>query len=593
MPKIEEIVLEEFRGATGVTRIELEPAKRLALFYGENGTGKSCLIDGLDVALTGEVGSLADVSVGTGARVRYLRSLGAQGTTRAAARIEGKWWVGTVVGQSIVRETPAPPLPVFVLRRRQIQRLIEATDSQKYAVVEPCLGLAGIAKAEDALEKALRNATVAFKAAQERRDGAAKALEALCAAAGGPMGRAVEWAKRLAAEPLDDLKTEAVRLEATERRWDAADEATTAWHAAVREAEAAQVALRAHEAQGVPALGLAPEDAASLASLLQAAHAYVQRHPESCPVCERDAPLLESLDRRLAGLEAVRTHALAGTALRKDVEDRDRRAALRAEGVVLTVGELALVMDDLRGEADAGAAAHALTAVERERRTIASRREALARKLADANGIRTNLRLFEEENARAEALRKTGTCLKAAAEIVAGGRKAYVQGILDEIQGDVARMYAVVHPDEPIAAGTMTLDEAKSGSLRHTVRLGDHEGVAPGPYFSESHQDTLALCILLAVAKRRGGGKAILLLDDVLLSADERHMDRLQTLLAGEMDAFGQIVMTTHHRRFFARFAADGSLADRVELRHLLPYDPAVGIAAGRTVTKAADPSSL
>ena len=593
MARVEEIVLEEFRGATGVTRIELEGAKRLALFYGENGTGKSCLIDGLDVALTGEVGSLADVSVGTGARVRHLRSLGAQGTTRAAARVEGAWWVGTVVGGSIARETPGPPLPVFVLRRRQIQRLIEATDSQKYAVVEPCLGLAGIAKAEDALAKALRNANATFKAAQERRDGAAKALEALCAAAGGPMGRAVEWAKRLAAEPVEELRAESARLEATERRWDAADEATTAWHAAVREAQTARAALRAHEAQGVPALGLPPADAASLAGLLQAAHAYVERHPEKCPVCERDAPLLEELDRRLGELEAVRNHTQAEERLQTDAEDRDRRAALRAEGVVLAVGELALLVDGLAAPTDAGAAAHALTAVERERRAISTRREALARKLADANGVATNLRLYEEEAARAESLERTGTCLKAAAEIVAGGRKATVQGVLDEIQDDVARMYAVIHPDEPIAAGAMTLDEAKAGSLRHTVRLGDHEGVAPGPYFSESHQDTLALCILLAVAKRRGGGRAILLLDDILLSADERHMDRLQNLLAAEMDGFGQIVMTTHHRRFFARFAADESLAHRVELRHLLPYDPAVGIAAGRTVTKAADPSTL
>ena len=43
--------------------------------------------------------------------------------------------------------------------------------------------------------------------------------------------------------------------------------------------------------------------------------------------------------------------------------------------------------------------------------------------------------------------------------------------------------------------------------------------VIPAAYLSESHQDTLAICVLLALAKRQGDSHAILLLDDVLILA--------------------------------------------------------------------------
>ena len=587
MPRIEEILLTEFRGATGSTRVALDPTKPFVLLYGENGSGKSTLIDGLDVALTGGVGSLADVSTGGAVRARFLRSLGAAAPTKAAAKVAGEWWEATLSGSALSRTTPGSPLAVHVLRRRQIQRLIEATDSQKYDVIEPCLGIAGAAKAEDALARALLAQGKLLKAATDRMDQSRKALEALCAGAGGPIGNAPEWARRIVAIPRDELRAEGERLEETERRWQAADEAVAGLTEALGRRQSATEELRRHEAEAAPSVGLSGEEAASLVGLLEAARDHLAAHPsDRCPVCEEGTALVAALDRRLQALSAAQAHRKTAERLRAAVGERDAQAATLAGRVVEQGGKLARLLADpeaplLPDLGEAAAVAEALSAMETKKRALHARRETVARRLADVSGLTTNLRLYDEAAGTVQALRTTVSCLRATSEIVGGSRKTYVQGALDELQKDVERMYALVHPDEEAAAGRMQLDEAKSGSLRHTVRLGRHEDVAPAPYFSESHQDTLAICILLAVAKRQGGRDSILLLDDVLMSVDNRHMDRLLDLLLGEIESFGHVVMTTHVLRFFQKVrehaAAEGAEGS-VELLYLLPHGLDAGI---------------
>ena len=604
MPKIEEIVLEGFRGATGTTQIALDVKKDLALFYGENGSGKSSLIDGLDVALTGNVGSLAEVSTGGTTKYKMLRSLGATIPTKVRVKVGGQWWESTLGTKGVVQQTPGQPISVHVLRRRQIQRLIEATDSEKYNVIEPCLGIAGAAKAEDVLAKALKDRRNSLDKAIERRDQAHKTLDALRTAAKSPMLDSVAWARRQTGGSPSAYLQEVTEIEEAERKWDDLEAAITEWHGAVRVAEAAADAAKAHAAETVPALGLSPEEAGSLVALLEASREHIRAHAcVECPVCRNGvdrAVLLGSLDERLDKLEAAQTHRKESVRLKVDAEDLHKQATRLAQTVITRGQEMArrlegmalrlivpspdltpsLATIDNHEELDdvAGRIANALRAIDAKKHLLASRRDDLRQRGTNADLLATNLRVYDDTCAVTVQLQGLVTCLDATAQIVSGSRKGYVQSVLDELQNEVARMYTVVHPDEDVAAGTMQLDESKSGSLRHLVRLGIHADVPPAPYFSESHQDTLALCILLAVAKRQGGKESILLLDDVLMSVDNRHMDRVLTLLTEEMGNFGHVIMTTHVMRFFQKFRYAGAPAGLVELRHLRPQTQENGI---------------
>ena len=54
--------IESFRGATNRTERQFDPAKPLVVIFGENGTGKSTLVDALDLIANERIGSLKDRS---------------------------------------------------------------------------------------------------------------------------------------------------------------------------------------------------------------------------------------------------------------------------------------------------------------------------------------------------------------------------------------------------------------------------------------------------------------------------------------------------------------------------------------------------
>lgn len=72
--------------------------------------------------------------------------------------------------------------------------------------------------------------------------------------------------------------------------------------------------------------------------------------------------------------------------------------------------------------------------------------------------------------------------------------------------------------------------------------------VQPQAYFSESHLDTLGLCVFLALSGLDRPDDTILVLDDVLASVDEPHVERLMNLLHSEAQRFRHCVITTHYR---------------------------------------------
>src|SRR5690606_40582059 len=59
------------------------------------------------------------------------------------------------------------------------------------------------------------------------------------------------------------------------------------------------------------------------------------------------------------------------------------------------------------------------------------------------------------------------------------------------------------------------------------TEFGGKKDAPPQAYFSDSHLDTLGLCVFLALAERDAPEEKLLVLDDVLGSVDEPHVERI------------------------------------------------------------------
>jgi len=150
-------------------------------------------------------------------------------------------------------------------------------------------------------------------------------------------------------------------------------------------------------------------------------------------------------------------------------------------------------------------------------------------------------------------------------EVVEVERKQFVQDTIEKISQTVNALYNRIHPDEPLGKPSFGMKPNTIGSLTMRGKFGDNEDVPPVAYYSEAHLDTLGLCVYLALAKQ--SGNALVVLDDVLMSIDDPHLDRVIELINDEAPNFGQVIITTHSRVWFDRMRmGQGMAAELIEL---------------------------
>jgi recombinational DNA repair ATPase RecF len=83
------------------------------------------------------------------------------------------------------------------------------------------------------------------------------------------------------------------------------------------------------------------------------------------------------------------------------------------------------------------------------------------------------------------------------------------------------------------------------GSLGFTGHFQGKDDIQPQAYYSESHLDTLGVCIFLALAKKYVDENTIVILDDVITSIDQTHMTRFINMLHDETGNFNQLMLHT------------------------------------------------
>ncbi len=561
MTALRKLTVAHLRGSIQPFSLSFETGKKLTVVYGENGSGKSTLCDALDLLGNGLVGSLENRGLGSGLS-KYWASVGKTPTEISVVLEAASTTHRARLVKSNVVVDPQDDRPrVQVLRRDKMLTLVTASPSERYEAIRRFIDVGGIEDAESALRDAI-------KSVEQGRDGAALRLQEnrgeihrLWQAAGSPGDDFLAWAQNEAKrnsgefapqiEALDAILSAHARLTELPAQWAQAQQQ-------IRDAgtESANAQATLEVAQG----GIA-SDAADMVGLLESAQTYLQHHPnpEACPVCqsaEKAKGLSERLQERITGFQALRQ---ASQRLR-NAQTLVERAKQHADILAAQAQEKAARFGNVRAayqwpdgidvpEPPPAAIDDWPAWLAATERLPLAWRSALAQRQAQAqnhSALQGAVQNYAESMQTQRELDVLLPRLQRALDIVVDERKRYTDKVLADIADEVGRLYERIHPKEGLNNISLQLDPKKRASL--AISMPFHGTVAPPhAYFSDSHMDTLGLCIFLANAKLNEPRATILVLDDVLGSVDEPHVERLIDLLIEECQDFRHCLIATHY----------------------------------------------
>lgn len=576
--RIERLQFTNFRGATKSVVFQFQPNHSIVLIFGENGTGKSTIADALDFVCNSDFGSLR-LRSGTTPRTHIVAAQGNASDLEVEMVYGGNTWRATLQNGKPVTTPPQAPR-AFVLRRTDITRIMEANDSERYKSLQEFITVPKIENAESTLRASYKTVENELQQAIQQKLTAETTLQEFWIAEGQPNSDYITWARTAIQKSLTILKQQINIHKTLLKALDDAvhaEQILIAANTSLQQVESDYLVLenQLHQASQT-------ERNADLVTTLQAAQSYLTRHPEtsSCPVCAKPEPhaaLLAQIDAQLAQLRQIQT-------LRQQLEQRSS-AVQQAKGAFSAAHSawhneytnliqlLPTASAKVLNGVDIAAAA---TANDTETHTtlqqLVSNRASLIQRIAQAekivnqhNALTTHLATIDQLSATMQGKYVLAEHLKAMLAIVEEERKLFVENTINSISDTVTQLYQRIHPGEPIGNLSFGLKKNAKASLTLSSTFGSNNDVSPAAYYSEAHLDTLGLCVYLALAKV--AGNALVVLDDVLTSVDDPHLDRVIDLIRDEAPNFGHVIITTHSRAWFNRMRqGQGMQAQLIEL---------------------------
>jgi len=598
MPRIEQLIVENYRGAATRLQLDFDGGKPVALVFGENGTGKTTIVDALDAVGNCSKGSLEDKS-STRAR-DHLPTIGKKPADILITLISGaNTWNATLAGDNL-STNPEPRPKIHVLRRSHLQKLIEAQPAQRYEALRHFIDVGKVERAENALRDAASGAKTEFNAAVKRRVEAEAQLQTVWEAEGKPGTNALEWAKTIAEHDTVKLDQEIERLRLVQSTITRAETCLMEWQQSRATADQRLAETKEIDEEVAKLPGVDAQQAISLAGVLRQVSQHLQlgTYPDECPVCRQGIPLDElkaDIQTRLVDLQqydqlrSKRDTANRNTQLAQQAIENKQGALLTAARALLDIvqaGDIAIITAANINQADyvelakqdGGDAAIAIKQAEQLvgelsglKQALAENETATSKKSGMINSIRVQFEQVRESTSVSEELAQLQTALQDAYDTARLTRIEFTQTILDDIATECNRLYALIHPNEPIAISRLALDQGKRASLSQAATFEGHDNVPPQAYFSESHLDTLGFCFWLALVKRESpNADVVVVLDDVFTSVDAQHINRISQLITDESKNFAQVIATTHQRlwRDIYRYQhGAGKLTQMIELQ--------------------------
>jgi recombinational DNA repair ATPase RecF len=134
-------------------------------------------------------------------------------------------------------------------------------------------------------------------------------------------------------------------------------------------------------------------------------------------------------------------------------------------------------------------------------------------------------------------------------------KRTKIQEIYDSIQEDIDGFYSKLHPNEAHKNVEVSVALGKRASTELKIESFGRGGEDPRALTSEGHLDSLGLCIFLAFVKKFNADCSLIVLDDVVTTVDARHRKNICKLLFEEfLDK--QLIITTHDGIWYEQLRA-------------------------------------
>jgi energy-coupling factor transporter ATP-binding protein EcfA2 len=590
--KVQRLVMHAFRGVPGEMTVDFGKGESI-IVYGDNGTGKSTIADALEWFFTGEIELLSHEG-----RQHALRHVGGEGGDVTSVEVVTN---GELGGKAIFPDERTPETfqptrrETFLLRGRTLADFINKTKTEKWKALVEILGLDAIERLREDLQRARNDLRKESKAADEQVESSRRAL----ASGDEPvthdtvLANLQEICRILGVDPPQSLE----------------ETADPAWLTAAigASAAAAQPSDRESVRADIKALGAPAFDRATVerwntlvtserarllprASLVREAKRLVDAKAVGghCPLCGQpvdERALARNIERALVEvMDASRELEDARGSIAQSADDlaaaHDKRASIlkRAHEVAIELAPLpSFPRDEIQANIQALAPVEidAITpylsklkkwdqaAATAGRKAAASAPSTRDTQLVMLAALCQQIKTWRLAEARGARARRALILADRIFDAYQTKQKEDLSTLLEQISGRVAHIYAALHPGEDLAAVSIEPWTAKGVEL--AIDFYGSRQRPPHGVLSESHLNSLAIALFLAMAEEFNERFGFLLLDDVINSFDVEHRGRLAELLAEGFPAW-QLIVLTHDQQFFEHLCRRAPSWRRLEL---------------------------
>jgi wobble nucleotide-excising tRNase len=294
---------------------------------------------------------------------------------------------------------------------------------------------------------------------------------------------------------------------------------------------------------------------------------------DKCPVCEKDNEkkhLLENVDGRIAKMRELNklTQAINSAKtergklhnrLQGQIEPFNTQLiGFKNSAIELSAFDFTSILSEIletnttKDNYKAFNSTSLLLMAEIEK--LSKHNQTVNKSVALHNSIKSNYESIVKLTKKCSELDKLLKQTKSSLIILEDTRKNFIDNELLSISGEVETMYQEIHPNEGLGNVKLFLNHTYQSSLNLSANFHTESDITPQSVYSESHLDTLGLCIFIALSKKESNKDVILILDDVVTSVDERHLDRIISLIHAEAKNFAHVFISTHYRPWRERY---------------------------------------
>ncbi len=561
--KIKKISIENLRGSINPFTLLFDKDKSITIIYGENGTGKTTICDAFEFIGKGAIASLD--KKGLNKTKKYWPSVGKSNSDISVTLETSKAPITAKITKNEVIVTPRDTLPnIEVLRRNQILDLIAAQEAQRYEEIKRFIDVTEVEYSEATLKKAIDGLSIGRETAatrvQENKDAIIKFWEE----DGKKISDPIKWAALESERKVDEFDEDIKAINNLINAHNRLKDYPLQLQVAQKNINTAEEALTSIKNQLTKNKSSKEEKERDIISLLEASRDYLHKHPkvDKCPLCESNEKiddLMNRINKRLESFSVEIDNNYKILNAEKQVSSAKQKQSILEENAVKHINDF---NDAIKGykwptdiklpnvpiPKDIFHINEWIQQTQSFNETWDSSKTLRLDKKQFRNTLKNIYKMYCESYEYQLEIDQLIPKLTRIHDIMIEERKKFTDEVLTVIADEVGRIYELVHPGEGLCKISMVLDPNKRASLGINAEFCGISGNPPQAYFSESHLDTLGLCIFLALSGMEQPENTILILDDILASVDEPHVERIIEMLYSETEKFQHCIITTHYK---------------------------------------------